>query len=86
MLSYCHYDSGMSWVLWDAQEGKIYRSVIGKQAGDESASNSAKKHMFPEGVFVKMYYFAIEAQDEAGYTLAALRCEVKIIENLAAGN
>jgi hypothetical protein len=40
-----------------------------------SATKScAKKHMFPEGTFVKMYYFAIEAGDGVGYTLAALRC------------
>jgi hypothetical protein len=29
--------------------------------------------MFPEGAFVKMYYFAIEARERVGYTLAALR-------------
>ena len=37
--------------------------------------------MFPESAFVKMYYFAIEARERVGYTLAALRCEVKIFEN-----
>ena len=41
--------------------------------------------MFPESAFVKMYYFAIEAREGVGYTLAALRCEVKIFENLATG-
>jgi hypothetical protein len=30
--------------------------------------------MLPRGAFVKMYYFAIEARDGVGYTLAALRC------------
>jgi hypothetical protein len=29
--------------------------------------------VFGDG-FVKMYYFAIEARDGVGYTLAALRC------------
>jgi hypothetical protein len=28
-----------------------------------------------------MYYFAIEARERVGYTLAALRCEAKIFEN-----
>jgi hypothetical protein len=44
--------------------------------------------MFPQGAFVKMYYFAIEAWDGVGYTLAALRCEAKIFENqqLATGS
>ena len=37
----------------------------------------ARNHMFPWGAFVKMYYFAIEAQDGVGYTLAALRCGKK---------
>lgn len=35
------------------------------------------KQMFPQNAFVKMYYFAIEARDGVGYTLAALRCEVR---------
>jgi hypothetical protein len=40
----------------------------------ESAGKSRReKHMFPQGAFVKMYYFAIEAEDRVGYTLAALR-------------
>jgi len=43
--------------------------------------------MFPEGAFVKMYYFAIEARDGVGYTLAALRCgKNTICENLAASH
>jgi hypothetical protein len=37
--------------------------------------------MFPQGAFVKMYYFAIEAHDGVGYTLAALRCGKKLFEN-----
>jgi len=34
----------------------------------------AKKHVFPQGAFVKMSYFAIEERERVGYTLAALRC------------
>jgi hypothetical protein len=33
-----------------------------------------------------MYYFAIEAQERIGYTLAALRCEAKIFENQQLAN
>ena len=40
----------------------------------QSAQKTREKHMFPQDAFVKMYYFAIEARDGSGYTLAALRC------------
>src|SRR6478752_10767247 len=54
----------------------------------EGEGSWREKHMFPRGAFVKMYYFAIEARDGVGYTLAALRCEAKIFENqqLATGS
>jgi len=51
-----------------------------------SKNTRAKKHMFPQGAFVKMYYFAIEAREGVGYTLAALRCEVRIFENQQLAN
>jgi hypothetical protein len=47
--------------------------VCWRFAQGDREERGAKKHMFPQGAFVKMYYFAIEARERVGYTLAALR-------------
>ena len=59
------------------REDSISFSSVQPSAFSNQHKRLREKHMFPEGAFVKMYYFAIEAQDGVGYTLVALRCEVK---------
>jgi hypothetical protein len=50
--------------------------LMALRSGD-AEEKRRKKQMFPQGAFVKMYYFAIDAHNEVGYTLAALRCGKK---------
>jgi hypothetical protein len=68
------YKSGSSEIvlLWPVPLKKSQPLRVRRKAVD-----GAKNNMFPRGAFVKMYYFAIEAREGIGYTLAALRCERK---------
>ena len=77
--------SGMIWIAGVWMEytcGRAAISISFKSTQPSALSNQPQKtamknHMFLQGAFVKMYYFAIEAQDAVGYTLTALRCGKK---------